>query len=78
MLNLEKETIELGGKVESILQWGVVFITLEGAHSTLKEAKDSCNRTGQPYFSIMPMPIAKGETIFEITLIGGLPEMDLT
>ncbi len=67
MIDFDKNTMQAPGHlVEPIREWVVWFVTIEGTFATLDEAKQSCDKTGQPYFGIVPVPVACGITTFEI------------
>lgn len=66
MINYERETITLQGKTEPILRWEVWWVTPEGLHQTLAEARVSADSCGIPYTAIQVAPAAVGETIYEV------------
>lgn len=67
MIDFDKATIQVPGHlVEPIREWRVWFVTVEGTFATLDEAKGSCDKTNQPYYSIIPVCVACGITTFEI------------
>lgn len=67
MIDFDKATIQVPGhQPEPIKDWRVWFVTIEGTHPDLDAAKESCRRTGQPFYSIIPVAVACGETQFEI------------
>lgn len=67
MMDLANGMIQVPGHLlEPIKEWAVWFVTDEGTLPTLKEAQESCDRTGRPYFAIIPVPVAIGATTYEI------------
>lgn len=69
MINLKRGTFQVPGKPEETIQeWKVVFCTMEGAFETLNEAQQSCEKTGQSFETIMPLPAAFGSNSFEVCL----------
>lgn len=69
MIDLANNKLQVPTKEpEPILEWKVVFCTMEGAYETLEEARESCARTGQPMHTIMPLPAAVGVNTFEVCL----------
>lgn len=67
MMDLTNNLIQVPGRqAEPIESWAVWFVTDEGTFGTLVEAKESCDRTGRPYFAIIPVPVALGKTSYEL------------
>ncbi len=63
MICLRTNTIHLFDKVEPIVKWEVWFVTEAGIFQTLEGAKETA-----PDFSIIPIPVAIGENIYEPSL----------
>lgn len=66
MINLETGKMVVGNQEDQLVGWAVWFVTAEGTHTTLEEALQSCAKTGQPTWSIKPMPVALGTKMFEV------------
>ena len=66
MINLQTGEMWVGDKNDSLRKWEVWFVTAEGTHPTLDEALKSCEKIGQPVWSIKPIPVALGATTFEV------------
>jgi hypothetical protein len=63
MICLRSNTVSLFDKVEPIVRWEVWFVTEAGMFATLDGAKATA-----PDFSIIPIPVAIGATIYEPSL----------
>lgn len=66
MIDHEKDELTVNGLTEPIAEWRTWFITMQGTHPNIADAKKSCDSTGQPYFMIKPVPVAIGKTTFEV------------
>lgn len=66
MINLATGEMKVGDQNDSLQKWAVWFVTVEGTHPSLDEALKSCETTGQPTWSIKPVPVALGKTTYEV------------
>lgn len=66
MLNLETGEMNVAGIPDQLQRWEVWFATMEGTFPKLEEALESCNKTGQPAFTIKALPVAMGSKTYEI------------
>jgi len=71
MISYEKNTLTVATfQEEPILSWAVWFVTDEGTFPSIELAKESCDRTGRPYYAIIPVPVAVGQRTYEIAMRG--------
>lgn len=66
MVNLATSTISLGSVIEPIKQFDCWFRTPMGLHSTLDDAKKTCEENEWEINAvIVPIPMAIGSTLYE-------------
>jgi len=67
MINMETQEIVQGGKTERIKEWVVWFICPCGVSPEVNEVIDLCKTLDMdPRLNVMPVSMAKGETLTEI------------
>ena len=72
MIDLENQTLTVQGKTEELMSWDTWFVTLEGLFDSWCEAKESANRMNQDIKTIIPIPVALSETLYEPFLNQGV------
>ena len=72
MIDLQNQTITVHGKTEKLKCWDIWFVTLEGTFDSWCDAKDSAERMNQDVRSIIPIPVALSETLYEVFLNQGV------
>lgn len=65
MIDLENQTITVQSKTEELKCWDVWFVTLEGLFDSWYEAKESAKRMNQEIRSIIAIPVALSDTLYE-------------
>ena len=68
MILLGSSELTQGSKVEPIINWKVVFFTIQGMCETLEEANQICEKLGIDSMTIRPMVLAESETIRELCI----------
>lgn len=66
MIRMTDEVIKMDKSSEKIIKWVVKFMTPEGLHDDLKEAKEVCDTEGYPYTAIRPVPVALSANNYEV------------
>ena len=66
MIILSQRKILLGEKKEHILKFDVWWVTQAGLVVKLEDAVALCRSNGWDELSIRPVPVAVGETIYEL------------
>lgn len=72
MIDLQNQTITVQGKTEPLQCWDVWFVTLEGTHDSWCDAVESATRMNQDIKSIIPIPVALSENLYEPFLNQGV------
>lgn len=72
MIDLENQSITVQGKTEPLTHWDTWFVTLEGLFDSWYEAKESAKRMNQEISSIIPIPVALSESLYEPFLNQGI------
>lgn len=72
MIDLENQTVTINGKTEPLQCWDTWFVTLEGLFDSWCDAKESAARKDQPINSIIPIPVALTESMYEPYLNQGV------
>lgn len=82
MIDLENQTLTVRGKTEPLQCWDTWFVTLEGTFDAWSEAVESANRMNQTIQTIIPIPVALSENLYEPFLNQGVyveqPRRELT
>ena len=72
MIDLENQMITVQGKTEPLTHWDIFFVTLEGLFDSWCDAKESAERMNQDVKSIIPIPVALSENLYEPFLNQGV------
>ena len=72
MIDLENQMITVLGKTEPLQCWDIWFVTLEGMFDSWCDAKEAAKRMNQDIKSIIPIPVALSETLYEPYLVQGV------
>jgi len=72
MIDLQNQTITVQDKTESLTHWDIFFVTLEGLFDSWYEATESAKRMNQEIKSIIPIPVAISENLYEPFLNQGI------
>ena len=68
MVDLEKEIIYLEGKREEIKEWQVWWISPNGLHQSLQEAKLEMEKLGAELLMLRPVSVAVSDTLYEMMM----------
>lgn len=71
-IDLRNQTLTVLGKTEPLQCWGVWFVTLEGMFDSWCDAVASTERMNQEIKSIIPIPVALSDTLYEPFLNQGI------
>ncbi len=71
-IDLQNQTITVLGKTEPLQCWVVWFVTLEGMFDLWYDAVKSANRMNQDVKSIIPIPTALSDNLYEPFLNQGV------
>lgn len=66
MICLQTGQMKVNDIEDQLVSWTTWFVTPEGTHPTLDEARKSCEKIGYPFHLIRPVPVALGSKIYEI------------
>lgn len=72
MIDLENQTVTVQGKTEPLQCWEVWFVTLQGMFDSWCDAVASADCMNQDIKSIIPIPVALSETLYEPCLNQGV------
>ncbi len=69
MIDMERQEITQGDKTEKIKAWEVWFLCPLGITPVAEQAIEMCKALDMdPRVGVMPIPIAKGDTLEEMSL----------
>lgn len=72
MIDLRNQTVTVQGKTESLKCWDTWFVTLEGMFDSWPDAVESAKRMNQEINTIIAIPVALSETLYEPYLVQGV------
>ena len=72
MIDLQNQEITVQGKTEKLKCWDIFFVTLEGLFDSWHDATESAKRMNQDIKTIIPIPVALSETLYEPFLNQGI------